>query len=226
MSRLVAVGLIVGLLLPGCGGYHATLPTPPPRNAPYAERATAYEQLAPTEDRTDTTVLVSNRSVSVIETRTMVLKGGYSVMDARDFLPVVPPDSPTAQAAHRVDSALSKARTWKIVMWTSLVGGLALMLAGVKYKDTDGDGTKDVGLAPIFWVGVGVGTVIPVVAGLIAAHHSGVAYMENGAAFGTYGASLRAGLGICVDGLQLRDCDAAPVAPTTAAPADPAPATP
>ena len=192
----------------------------PPASAPIEQRLAAYSQLAPAEQKKTTTLELDGNGNAELRTRTsLVLHGGQEIFNPADFIPVVPTDSPTAAAIRTHEDAYNQRRNWTL-------GGVVGTLAGIALIAADGINTDSAGnstLSAVGWVGLTVAVVSAIAGTGGNFYYRSVSYDSKMAAFATYDASLRAGLGICINGLQLTDCSAsaAPM-PPPAAPQPPA----
>lgn len=203
LTCVAMIGCVEGCLV------HVPLSAPDP-NAPPTARMQAYGQLAPAAERTVTTVAVSGGTASVSSSTSMILRNGQTVNDPGDLLPVVQPDSATAQAARRADDAHSKARWSALGAVASLGVGLGLVLAdGYRSPEYDmlGNTTREGGITPIGVIGLGIAVIGATVGGMAELIYSSQATQEQAAAFATYDDSLRARLRLCVNGLAVAPCE-------------------
>src|ERR1700690_2473763 len=106
------------------------LGAPPPTDPPEM-RLAAYNQLAPEGSQTTTTMSVTNNFVSVNESSSLLLKDGARIYDPTDLLPLVEPDSVTAQAARASDAHHRDSRI-------AFYGGSAALVAGIIVYLIDG----------------------------------------------------------------------------------------
>jgi hypothetical protein len=201
-TKLVVI-LTGAALSAGCVP-HASLTAPAP-GAPATERLGAYERLS-SRARQDTITVATLWRLPVRQTTDFIALGdGSRVYHAEDLLAVVPPDSPTARAAERSRRARKVSHGWMGAVIAGSAVGLGLSAAGFASDEFyAGDGP------PAYtWVGVGL-----LVAGSLSwipqMYYARVANDEKVSAFVTYNDSLRKRLSLCVDGLRVIDCAAAP----------------
>ena len=184
------------------------LGAPPPTDPPEM-RLAAYNQLAPEASQTSTTMSVSNNFVSVNESSSLRLKNGALIYDPTDLLPLVDPESETAQAArashaHHRDSRIA------------FYGGSAALVAGIIVYLIDGYQTvieapngqvvRKAGITTPGYVALGGGTLGALIGAVAGTLYTKRANTEALAAFATYDAALRAHLRICSQGMQLVAC--------------------
>ncbi len=184
------------------------LGAPPPTDPPEM-RLAAYNQLAPEGSQTSTSVSVSNNFLTVSETSSLRLKNSALIYDPIDLLPLVEPDSVTAQAArashdHHRDSRIA------------FFSGSAAVVAGVIVYLIDGYQTvleapngqvlRKAGITTPGYIALGGGTLGAVIGAVVGTLYVKRANIEALAAFATYDADLRAHLRICSQGMQLVAC--------------------
>jgi len=196
IATALAVTPVCALL--GCWG-HQTVPSAPPRGAPYAARAAAYAAWRP--QTLHTTTYLQSGTVTQRTTDRLTLANGTAIVHPEDLIPMTGDPSPFADRAR---SAGSVNRRFQALLGTGV--GLALAGGGVllawRLNDErpvfgdDGAVTLGVGLGAI-----GVGLLVGLVGGLTFAEPSRVARLE---AFEAYDEALRANLGLCDE--TGRDC--------------------
>ncbi|HTR50899.1 MAG TPA: hypothetical protein VMJ10_09350 [Kofleriaceae bacterium] len=201
-SLLVAVAS-TSLLAAACV-HHADLAAPAP-GATAEQRMQAYTRLRPTAQ--DTLVTINRHGAVVGVSQSLVLGDGQTVEAAEDLIPVVPAESPTAGSARRAEAARHRAHVWWAIAYGALAGEFAVLGASMYQSSRTG---STAGIPSWFWIGTGVTTTGALVGTIGAVVNGNEAGRETRSAFATYDDSLRAGLGLCVDKLQLVDCSTRP----------------
>lgn len=217
-NRYLAAALSALALIPAaCGEPHVQLESPG-RGAPLVERQKSYERLRPAGTSQRVIVTTSDASGSSSTHTSIILSNGETVHHAEDVLPVVPADSPTAEAARRH----AYHRRWDSVGWTLSTMGVLVALGSIVIPVVNE--LDEPNPSPdIWWPGV-IGGVVGVVVGSgIAYYHGRRARDSKIAAFATYDESLRAHLDICVEGTRLFDCGEGLPAPPPGEPPPPPP---
>lgn len=180
---------VLTILLVGCKP-HVTL-VPPPPNASPDERVAAFERLAAVSEKmTITTSCRTMGGCSETVELTLNLANGTQVHHAEDLLPMVPPDSETAQAVHA--SHRASRRTW---MWAGLAAG-ALVAGFVVFDATDNEKLA---------FAVGGGGIV--VGALMAWRSTNEETHQIRRANETYNDGLARTLRVCVDGYIVEACD-------------------
>ena len=206
-TRGLTATLIAALAVQGCGA-HVQLPSPPPREAPPAQRLGFYQQHRPVALNTMTSVFVNRYGYAGTTTSVqgVLLADGTTVQMPEDLHPLVDPDSVTAQSAER-------SRRARGVTAGLLAGGLAATglgiallfpaLSSVSDRSSSGSSGLDNGL---LWTSVGLSLAGAVLA-LIAGYGPGAtASQERVNAFAALDASLRRRLDLCENGIGMIDC--------------------
>jgi hypothetical protein len=162
--------------------------------------------------------VTSNRTAYAYQTSTLVLRNGTTIETAAELEPAVPAQSPSGTAIRRFKAAQSRRTLWSRIGLVTMLGGIAATTVALFQFSSRSSEPGTVSIPPLGYVGLGLLVASSVVYIGPALYYGRVAVRENQGALATYDASLRDGLGLCVSGIQLVDCDAAPT------PAAPAPA--
>ncbi len=184
------------------------LGAPPPTDPPEM-RLAAYNQLAPEGSQTTTAVAISNNFVSVHESSSLRLKNGALIYDPADLLPLVDPDSETAQAArashaHHLDSRVA----FYCGLGALAAGIVVYLLNGYQtvLEAPNGQVLRKAGITTPGYVALGGGTLGALIGAVVGTLYVKRANIEALAAFATYDVALRAHLRICSQGMQLVAC--------------------
>jgi hypothetical protein len=206
-SLMPSLSLVVSLVS-GCfnPGSHVQLQPPPARTAPLPEREAAYENLRP-RAQVDTVFLQNGQQVAQ-QPKFIMLRDGRRVYLAEDLGAVVPPQSPTAQAAQRSKRAGDRIHTWQLAGYVVAGAGAAATIASFATSPRPGDDGFRTNLA----VG-GAGIVLTAV-GVAIAVYGALANAteftdERATAFALYDEDLRKGLDLCVAGTSIVACEPA-----------------
>jgi hypothetical protein len=184
------------------------LAAPPPTDPPEM-RLAAYNQLAPEDQHTTTTVSVNGNFASVNEQSSLVLKNGAIIYDPADLVPLVPADSVTAQAALASHSDHRKSRVAFYGGFTALVAGTVMyFIDGYQtlIEAPNGQTLRKAGITPVGYAGLGIGGVGALIGAVVGTLYTRRAQTEALAAFAAYDSGLRAQLRICSQGMQLVAC--------------------
>ena len=191
--------LALSIALAGCGEPHVALQAARPE-APLPERQKSYQHLRPAASAQTVIVNQSDGSISAGRA-SVILANGQTVHHPEDMLPVVPPDSPTAEAGRRH----AHHDRWDSVGWTLSSVGVLVALGSIAIPVID-ELDKANPSPDIWWTGVIGGAVAVVVGSGLSYYHGARARDAKIAAFATYDASLREQLHLCVSGTRLVDC--------------------
>lgn len=206
-TRGITATLIAALAVQGCAA-HVQLPSPPPREAPPAQRLGFYLQHRPVALNTMTSVFVNRYGYAGATTSVhgVLLADGTTVQMPEDLHPLVDPDSVTAQSAER-------SRHARDIAGGLLTGGLvatglavALLIPALSSTGDRGSGGGSDVDGGLLWTSVGlslVGAVLSVIAGY---GPGATASRERLNAFTALDASLRRRLDLCENGLGVVDC--------------------
>lgn len=196
--RALCLGLSVSLLS-AC--FHVDLGGRPAARAPFGDRVTAYQRLRPaTVDREITVTTTKHGNTSVTVESTLTLADGTSVVHADDLLSVLDPSTPAARAAR----ASASARRNK---WMFLAAGSVLAVGGVIYAVGDPT-TPDEFSDTRFTIGLGVLLAGAIVGAVGQFYYRPLEERLRRSAFFTFDESLRSSLQLCVNGMNLVDCQA------------------
>lgn len=206
-TRGFTATLIAALAVQGCTA-HVQLPSPPPREAPPAQRLGFYLQHRPVALNTMTSVFVNRYGYagSTTSVQGVMLADGTTVQAPEDLHPLVDPDSVTAQSAERSRHARGVAGgllAGGLVATGVGIGLLIPALSSVSDRASSGSAGVDSGL---LWTSVGL-SIAGAVLALVAGYGPGAtASQERVNAFAALDASLRRRLDLCENGLGVVDC--------------------
>lgn len=187
-----ALLLCVTLFASGCLP-RVTLPTPPPASAPVEQRTAALRDLEPLAISTSTSM--SRHGAVTNHVDFMLLGNGQRVSNAADLLPVVDPESPTADYARRSEEGLTKASVAVAITGLMLVGGAATVLATIPaLASSSSTGPHSLDLTP-FIVGASLelGSLVPLILGVV---WGSTTTLDRQSAFLTYPRDLHRRLGL------------------------------
>lgn len=202
MSRL-ALPL---LALAGC--FHTTLNPPPPPTAPVGDRLAAYNALRATGELHTITVTANQYGASVNHETDLVLASGETVRHADDLLPVLDAGSPAARSARRSGDARGKKWGWMLGGSAVMVAGMAYAFSGINSDPLDDEAQQHGN--DRFAAGMTVALIAGLAGTIGGFYYQHVERSQRRAAFANYDDALRARLALCVSGMQLVDCNAAP----------------
>lgn len=172
--------------------------TVPGRDAPSAERLTAYQQLRPyAMQRTRVT---SSRG-SYTTTDFLELDNGERIYHVADILPLVDAQSDAAQSAHRAQKFGAANRHTFLGALGTLVLGSVVMIASASSHHDAGESS----LGPGFFIGLGLvgGSLLGVPIGNYFGSKANSAAAE---AYGQYETGLRQKLNLCLKGAEVVPC--------------------
>jgi hypothetical protein len=197
--RAVCLGLVT-TLLSAC--FHVELGARPAPRAPIGDRIAAYQRLRPRTVDREITVTTSKHGTSVTVESTLTLADGTTVTHADDLLPVLDPSSPAARAARA--SASARANKWMFE-----IGGGVVALGGLLYAlgEPGGDPYEEISDTQMR---IGLGAVVVGSIGILIGQFYFRRQEEQlrRSAFFTFDESLRGSLQLCVNGMNLVDCQA------------------
>jgi hypothetical protein len=199
--------------------YRVTLSTPAPTDT-LPERISAYQQLQPTSSHL---VIVRNLSTgaSAQELRSITLYNGKVVYLFEDFLPVVKPNSITAQAIRKAGAEKKKTGYWALGMTSLFVpiiaGLITIPIAGTeRFQENHPDVlpipelvafdvafAATIAVAPVFITSAFVAKVHSV-----RRHRNRLEVLKN------YDKDIKDYLNLCGEGVQLYDCSQPPTPQT------------
>ena len=194
-------------LLIGCVS-HVTLPVPPP-TLTAEQRIGWFNSLAGETEKTTTITTCQNLSCSTRIEKEMRLVNGTTIEASEDLLPVVRPDSTTAQHARAARRARDRGSSWA---WGSLGAAAAIVL--VSSLVADAPSPEDHTLLYAWGAAATVATVGYIVNYVSKAE----AVEEDGFAFRAYTKDLADRLNVCVLGYQLVPCEYRPPPPAPSGP--------
>lgn len=186
MRALLSVALAVAL--GGCFP-RVTLPDPPSAGAPRAVREQAFADFTGTKQRPPTPDGGSG------PTDHLLLGNGRKVMDPRDLVPWVAPDSATAAFATSFETSQSRASVLGLAAVAFPIVPMAALVATLAVKSFS-NGPPRLGDSTALIAGVGVGTLISMGLMITSIVLAGVALTEREQAFDAYPADLAHRLGL------------------------------
>lgn len=199
--------LIVSLGLWGAVGcvQHVSIGSVPPRSAPFAQRAAAWQRLRPVGMGYQDVVnvrggaVVSGGAFVEREFNRIVLGDGVEVRAPEDLLPALEADSPAAAAAARAGSFRDARNALE------LGGGLLLIgsVIGLPIAATVDDSSLSSRLTVAMLVSAAVGGVGVLIGALFIRPEAAEAQRE---AFSAYRVGLDRRLGVCVGPGGLTEC--------------------
>jgi hypothetical protein len=201
MTRTPAILVLLSLV--GCigeRGPRATL-TPPPPNATFEQRRAAFEQLR--------ALGIGGKKRTFWkpgEIRFLEIADNRRIYEPADLLPVVGPDSASAQAVGEYYQARNTRRLKRNLAWAGMGVGAAMIGGGAAIM-----ATNDKSSGGFFLLGFGVLGVLGATLGLMQINTGKIRFENQPSverAFKHYDEALARTLRICARGTELVDCDA------------------
>lgn len=186
MKRFAFVVLLAQLAI-GCATARVTLPELPPPDAPIETRASAFRQFSPVGQWK--TQHYQNGMYVGSSLDSLVLRGGWTVSDPADLVPLVEKDAPLVKYSEEYTSKTKLGSTFGLAslgltLGAGGFGGLGLLMVGV--------GTETVALIGVGSLLLGVGMFLLIVPAVITAWiFNSMAQSAKENAFSSYPESLR-----------------------------------